>query len=237
MNSNLIKKLAGGSVLLGLTLSASAQLPSGSSPVGGAPLPAGLNPNINIQGQGDSFEYALPNGGSPVAVGQELFASGGPVYVTQLGPTGASFDEQLFVASPNDGENNLFLDNHTTVNGTTFYLGNFAAGTEIEFGLDMVDTGGNPNEPDGTIVYDGPGSRNSDGDVHAYMVNNFEGLADTTYVGFEDELADVPSDFNYIDEVYAFTGTTSAVPDASSTMRLLGMGVTALACLGRRFRK
>ncbi len=44
--------------------------------------------------------YPFPNGGSPVAVGQELFASGGDVTVTFLGPTGASYDEHLFVASP-----------------------------------------------------------------------------------------------------------------------------------------
>jgi len=235
---NIIKVLLGGSGLLGVVLSASAgPTPSGASP-GTAATPAGLNPNINIMGLGDSFIYALPNGGSPVAAGQELFASGGPVYVTQLGPTGAAFDEQLFVASPNDGVNNLFLDNHSTPNGTTYYLGTFAAGTEIEFGLDVLDTGGNPAEPNGTILYDGLGSRNPDGDVHANMVNNFEGLADTTFVGFEDELAGVPSDFNYIDEVYAFTGTTAAAaPDASSTLALLGLGVTALAGAARRFRK
>jgi hypothetical protein len=239
MNSKTIKKLVGSTALLGVVLSASAgPLPSGTSPAAGAPLPAGLNPNIDLLAQGNSFMYALPNGGSPVAVGQELFASGGPVYVTQLGPTGAGFDEQLFVASPNDGMNGLFLDNHSTPNGTTFYLGTFAAATEIEFGLDMLDTDGSQVETNGTILYDGPGSRNPDGDVHAYMVNNFEGLADTTYVGFEDEIADVPSDFNYIDEVYAFTGTTSAAtPDASSTLPLLSLGLTALAGVARRFRK
>ena len=173
----------------------------------------------------------------PVTVGTELFASGGDVLVTNLGPTGAEYDEQLFVESPSNSFG-LFLDNHSTPNGTTFYLGTFAAGTEIEFGLDMLNTGGNSQEPNGTIVYDGPGSRNPDGDVHAFMVNNFEGLANTTYVGFEDELAAVPSDFNYIDEVYAFTGTkASSVPDASSTLALLGAGMTALAGVARRFRK
>jgi len=161
------------------------------------------------------------------------------VYVTDLGPTSAGFDEQIFVASPTDGFNGLFLDNHGgTPNGTTFYLGTFAAGTEIEFGLDMLDTGGNPLEPDGTILYDGPGSRNPDGQVHAFMVNNYEGLADTTYVGFEDELLDVPSDFNYVDEVYAFTGTSAApVPDLPGTLPLLGLGLSGLAAFGRRFRK
>jgi hypothetical protein len=224
MNTNLLKKLAGSSAILGLALSAFAgPLPSGTSPTL-APIPAGLNPL--------GPDYPTPSGtpGVPVAVGEELFASGGPVYVTDLGPTGASFDEQIFMASPDNGVNNLFMDNHSTPNGTTFYLGTFAAGTEIEFGLDIL--AGVQN-----IWYDGPGSRNADGVVHAYMVNNYEGLADTTYVGFEDE-AFPGGDFNYIDERYAFTGVGAQnAPDASSTMPLLGMGVTALACFARRFRK
>lgn len=224
MNTQTIKKLAGSSALLGMVLSASAQLPNGASP-GTAPLPAGLNPNINILGLGDSYVYALPNGGSPLPVGQELFASGGPVYVTDLGPTGASYDEELFVASPNDGMNNLFMDDHSTPNGTTYYLGNYAAGTEIELGLDVF-------VPD-PIWYDGPASRNSDEDVHAYMVNNFEGLADTTYVGFEDA-----TDFNYIDQVFAVTGVSAAsAPDMPGTLGLLGMSLTGLAAFGRRFLK
>jgi hypothetical protein len=229
MNSNVIKKLAGSCALMGAVLSASA----GPTPSGSAPplstIPAGLNPL--------GPHYLSPNGGAPVAVGDELIASGGPVYVTDLGPTGAAFDEQIFVASPNDGENNLFMDNHTALNGDTYLLGTFAAGTEIEFGLDVLNTFGG-NEANGTILYTGPGSRNSDGDVHAYLVGDYEGLADTTYVGFEDELASVPSDFNYGDEIFAFTGTTAvSTPDASSTLPLLGMGLTALAGVARRIRK
>jgi hypothetical protein len=70
------------------------------------------------------------------------------------------------------------------------------------------------------------------------MVNDYEGLTDTTYVGFEDEAASLPADFNYIDEVYAFTGASAvSTPDASSTLPLLGMGLTALAGVARRIRK
>jgi hypothetical protein len=66
-------------------------------------------------------------------------------------------------------------------------------------------------------------------------------LANTSYVGFEDEVgANYPggfADFNYTDEVYAFTGTTAAVPDLAGTLPLLGIGLTSLAAFGRRFRK
>jgi hypothetical protein len=230
MNSNVIKKLAGSCALLGAVLSASAgPLPSGSSP-GTTTTPLGLV--TSPEDSPASPWYPTPSGhsGVPVTFGQELFASGGDVTVTFLGPTGAGYDEELFVASPNDGVNGLFMDNHSTANGTTFDLGTFAAGTEIEFGLDVLSTG--------NIWYDGPGSRNSDGDVHAYMVNDYEGLTDTTYVGFEDEAASLPADFNYIDEVYAFTGASAvSTPDASSTLPLLGMGLTALAGVARRIRK
>jgi hypothetical protein len=69
------------------------------------------------------------------------------------------------------------------------------------------------------------------------MVNDYEGLANTTYVGFEDE-SYPGGDFNYVDERYAFTGVAAApAPDASSTLTLLGIGVTALAGVARRFRK
>jgi hypothetical protein len=237
MNSMLLKKAVVCSTVLGIAFSASAgPTPTGSSPTDGFPVPAGLNPSSGPY-------YPFPSGsvGVPVTVGTELFASGGPVYVTQLGPTSASYDEQLFVASPNDGFNNLFLDNHTTPNGDTFYLGTFAKGTEIEFGLDVLTTG--------NIWYDGPGARNADGAVHAYVVNNYQGLPNTDYVGFEDEPYDPTGaqtpwdptgfngDFNYLDEIYAFTGTTAGVPDTTGTVLLLGVAFTGLAAFGRRFRK
>jgi len=148
--------------------------------------------------------------------------------VTDLGPTGASYDEDLFVSMPSTGYG-IFMNDHSTPNGTTYDLGTFAAGTEIVFGLDVTTTG--------NVWYDGPGTRNADGVVHAYMVNDYEGLANTTYVGFEDE-SYPGGDFNYVDERYAFTGVAAApAPDASSTLTLLGIGVTALAGVARRFRK
>ena len=180
-----------------------------------------------------SVWYPSPNGGSAVAVGQTLIASGGDVSVTFLGPTGASYDEHLFVLTPTIASGPAaggahFFDNHSTPNGTVVDLGTFAAGTEIVFGL-YVDT-------TGETYYDGPASRNADGFVHAYMVNNYLGQADTTYVGFEDLNGLSGADWNYVDQVYSFTGTvgSSSVPDAASTLTLLGMGLISLGALGRR---
>lgn len=221
MRSDLMKMFVSSAGLLGTVLAASAQVPVGPPPPL-APIPAALNPLGPL--------YPTPSGhtGVPVSNGQELFASGGPVYVTDLGPTGAAYSEDLFVESPPLGYG-VFLNNHATANGTTYYLGTFAAGTEIEFGLDVFTTG--------NVWYDGPGSRNFDGDVHAYMVNNYEGLANTTYVGFEDLYGPV-ADFNYTDEVYAFTGVGAvSTPDSASTLALLGLGMSSLTWFGRRFRK
>jgi hypothetical protein len=172
--------------------------------------------------------YPSPNGGAPLATGQELFASGGDVTLTFLGPTGAAYDEYLFLYSPVNGFG-YFFENHSTPNGATIDLGSFTAGTEMEFGIYVLNTG--------DFFYDGPGSRNVDGDVHAYMVNNYEGLPDTTYVGFEDLNGLTGSDWNYIDEVYAFTGVAAAtpnVPDGSSTLALLGIGLIGLFAFVRR---
>jgi len=218
---NLAMKLLISTMAVGLAVSAQAQVPVGPEPPT-SPIPTGLDPS--------GPWYPTPSGttGVPVTSGQELFASGGPIYVTDLGPTAAGYDEQLFVEMPNTGYG-LFMDNHSTGNGTTYYLGTYAAGTEFEFGLDVLTTG--------DVWYDGPGSRNSDGAVHAYMVNNYEGLANTTYVGFEDEPASF-ADFNYVDEVYAFTGAASVqvVPEPATYGALAGLGMIVVS-LRSQFRR
>jgi len=179
--------------------------------------------------------FPSPNGGLAVTVGQQLFSSGGDVTVTFLGPTGAGYDEHLFVATPTivsgaAAGGSHFFDNHSTPNGATVDLGVIAAGTEIVFGL-YVDTTTD-------TWFDGPATRNSDGVVHAYMVNNYEGLSNTTYVGFEDLVGSI-ADYNYIDEVFAFTGASagSNAPESSTTVSLLGLSLLGLAVLARRSRK
>jgi hypothetical protein len=177
--------------------------------------------------------------GVPITTGEELFANGGDVTLTFLGPTGASYDESLFVVNPGldpfvsaTNPEGLFFDNHATTHGATVDLGDVTAGTEIEFGIFVNSTG--------FTYFDGPASRNFDGFVHAYMVNDY-GAPDTTYVGFEDLLG-TQADFNYSDEIYSFTGATASVnpptvPDAGSTLPMMGMGLAALAGMARRFRR
>jgi len=172
--------------------------------------------------------YALPNGGNPLPTGQELIASGGDVTLTFLGPTTAIFDDVIFLQSPANGFG-LFFDNHGTANGTTLDLGNYVAGTELEFGIYSYNTGNS--------WYSGPGSRNADGDVHAYMVNDYEGIPNTTYVGFEDLAADAPSDWNYVDDIFAVSGANATnAPDITSTAFLLGFAGLSIAIFRRSFK-
>jgi hypothetical protein len=171
--------------------------------------------------------YASPNGGNPLPTGQELIASGGDVSLTFLGPTTAIFEDVIFLQSPANGFG-LFFDNHGTANGATIDLGSYTAGTELEFGLFSYNSG--------ETWYSGPGSRNSDGDVHAYMVNNYEGIPNTTYVGFEDLAANAPADWNYVDDIFTVSGVNSTeVPDMASTACLSGLAGLSLAIFRRSF--
>src|ERR1700722_17427162 len=119
MNSVFLKQIIGGSAVLGLALSVTAGPgPSGPSPAIDPTFSPPFSPPNGLNSSAGPI-YPTPSGvgGVPVSTGLELFASGGPVYVTQLGPTGAAYDEQLFLASPTTyGDNNLFLDNHSTPN-------------------------------------------------------------------------------------------------------------------------
>jgi hypothetical protein len=170
-------------------------------------------------------QIPYPNIGTAVTTPQELFANGGDVTVTFLGRGGAVYTDLLFLNSPANGFGTIF-NNQTTPANTTMDLGNFATGTEMQFGIQVLNT-------QNTWLI-GPGSRNSDGTVHAYLQP--DGV-NTTYVGFEDLDASV-ADFNYTDVQFTFTGLSArSAPDAASTLPLLGMSLAGLMAFARRFRK
>lgn len=173
----------------------------------------------------------LLDGGNPYTIGYELIAVGGDVTLDFLGPTTAIDSDNVFLSSPANGIGTFYL-NHSTFNGTLVDLGNFAAGTELIFGLN--------NFVHGDTLYSGPGSRNLDGDVHAYMQNNYEGYSNITYVGFEDLLASQSSDWNYADDVFAVQGAIAqipSVPEVASTASLLGFSLCGLMAFRRCFKK
>jgi hypothetical protein len=140
------------------------------------------------------------------------------------------------------------MDNHATAAGTTVNLGSFTAGTEVEFSI-YVDNTQN-------TWHDGPGSRNADGVVHAYTINDFDytitsssvssyvgDAGEGTYVGFEDE-SYPGGDFNYADLQFVFDGVEGVgepgqptVPDGGTTLALLGLSLGALGGVSRKFKK
>jgi hypothetical protein len=171
-----------------------------------------------------------PTPGTQVPVGDILYASGGDVTVTYLGKGPAVYTDLLYLSSPgsayNSSANPIFNSQVSAVNSTVD-LGNFTAGTELIFGLFVQNTG--------ATWYTGPGALNSDGAIHGYVVNSYP-TAGSTYVGFEDEVLG-GTDWNYTDLQFDVSGASGAVPETSSTMALLGMGLSGLALAGRRFKK
>jgi len=217
--------------------------------------------------QFNTYIPQYPGGGDgiPLTTGGELVANGGDVTVTYLGWGGAAYTEYLFLATPGSPFSGVpgpatlptdqtadpynlpllaptdpnyggmyLINNQSSPAGAFVDLGSFAAGTEVEFGIWVVDTG--------NTWYDGPGSRNADGDVHAYIVNDFQysvGYVDPTgtYVGFEDLDNQTGADDNYSDLQFVFNGVTGSVPDASTTASLLVLSLGGLMGMAPRFKK
>jgi hypothetical protein len=150
-------------------------------------------------------------------LGGQIFANGGAVYATFTG-SDAGYDNLLFLATTSSG---TIFEGHATVVGTTAFLGNFAAGTELEFAL---------NNQQGNIWYTGSGSRNSDGLAHALVDGSTPGLVS---VGFEDLNGGGDKDYNDLQ----FTVRNASVPDTTGTLVLMGMAMVGLVGFARRFVK
>jgi hypothetical protein len=103
-------------------------------------------------------------------------------------------------------------------------LGIFPAGTELVFGEYVRNTG--------QTFYSGLGSRNADGDVHAYVTSTGP---TKVFVGFEDLLAS-SSDFNYNDITFTMDNLSAVeVPEPGLLALLLGAVLAGgLRTLGRR---
>jgi len=200
-------------------------------------------------GWGAAIPY--PDVGTSVSFGQRLIANGGEVTVQMPAVAGAFYDDYLFLYlptplpafDPGPPPVNFLFWNHGTPG--TQSLGSFAAGTELIFGLYtgvMSDTDNNPQTPDEFVPlatwYTGPGERNEDGFVHAYMVNDYGGDPNSTYVAFEDldgGTDGTGADWNYRDIEFVFTGASS-VPEPTA-LSLTGLGLILLRGLARRWKK
>jgi hypothetical protein len=165
-----------------------------------------------------------PDAGTPVPAGQELFATGGDVTLTYAGHASAAFSSFLFIVSPSSPYNsaaNPIFANQTTPLGTTLDLGAFPAGTELEFAIHVTYYGYGISD-----WYTGPGSRNADDTVHAYLANDYP-TSGSTYVGFEDTQHGY-ADYNYQDFQFTATGLTTVVPEPSPAWSLALLGLVGV---------
>jgi hypothetical protein len=177
-------------------------------------------------------------------IGTQLVATGGPVIAEFMGHT-AGFTNDLYVFDINDlttplpvtatvgslGQGLIFT-NTTTPPTTQVNLGNFAAGTELVFGIHVRNTG--------FTYYMGPGVRNPDGLAHAATDNGLPPQfppygaipAGFVGVGFEDIFGG--GDLDYDDLGFAFSNVRVQAPEPVS-MSLLAIGLAGLGV--RRMRR
>jgi len=174
-----------------------------------------------------SLGFAAQSQAAIIYGGYITVAETGNVTATYLGHT-AGYTNELYLYLPTNTSGVIF-NNHTTPVGTTFDLGTFAAGTELEFAIYVLNTG--------ETFYSGPGTRNPDGLAHVKTDDLI--VAPEVWVGFEDLLGG--GDMDYDDVQFKFSNTASvteipAVPEPG-TLALLGLGVGSLAVASRRRKK
>jgi hypothetical protein len=210
--------------------------------------------------------------GAPVPPSSQgsLTALGGPVWVTFLSKNAALVSEVWFFGSTNPGPNQhpnvtgarfLFANNgakfsqynhataasHTPPSLTlqTIFLGNFAHGTPLVFGLFVPALKNTTFAPKGRWFYTGVPNRNADDNIHAkYTVLNptntkvgFEDLCKGTYaptICSADNQRYVAA-WEYNANVFDVKGAT-VTPEPVS-MTLFGTGAAGLAFLRRRRKK
>ena len=161
-----------------------------------------------------------PNSGTPIPDfdAQLVYASGGDVVATYYQGIMFGDEDALYL---NGTE---IFDNQFNEIGDTVNLGTFAPGTLLNFTMQDFDT---PNPWNM-----GSGSGNSDGAVHAYVVDNFP-TPGNTYVAWEDWPASM-SDFNYNDLTFTFSNVEPGPVPEPSTLALAGLGGLSLLLLRRK---
>mgnify|MGYP006928172477 CR=1 FL=1 len=135
------------------------------------------------------WETAAPLWGCPGDVSDDTSAAGGQVYALEgesvtatFNGGSASYTSRLSLMSPSSVA--IGTLGQTAV-GSSVELGTFAEGEELVFLLEVLDTGDSWQS--------GPASRNSDGFIHARVVQAADGL---WYGGFEDLPNVGDSDYN-----------------------------------------
>src|SRR5437867_653221 len=114
------------------------------------------------------------------------------------------------------------FNNHMTAVGQTWNLGQFAAGTEIIFAVNVLNTG--------NWWYSGPGTRNADGVEHFGVFTELSTATDL-FVGVEDLYGGGDRDYN--DVQFTFSNLAAETPDMAYTLPLLALGLACIVLLHR----
>ena len=173
---------------------------------------------LSALAQGTTVPY--PNSGTPIPDfdAQLVYASGGDVVATFYHGVSVGDHDVLYL---NGTE---IFDNQFNEIGDTVNLGTFAPGTLLNFTMQDFDTPNTWNM--------GSGSGNSDGAVHAYVVDNFP-TTGNTFVGWEDWPAS-ESDFNYNDLTFTFSNIEPVPVPEPSTLALSAVAGLGLLLFRRR---
>ena len=156
-------------------------------------------------------------------------AAAAPIYVAKTGDVGLQFvaSDALYHSTIGlSGGPSAIFDDHSSHTGDTYYLGSFAAGTVLDFTLDVLNTG--------NTFFSDDALSNADGVTHAQLSS----AGDRVTVGFEDLYGGGDRDYN--DAVFSISNASlapvAAVPEpASWAMMIFGIG--GVGGLLRRGRK
>lgn len=160
---------------------------------------------------------AIPAFAQAGTIGGDLIVQNdGNVNITFAG-SNAGYTSTLYL-----GDTALFSTN--SAEGSTISLGNFSAGTVLDFRLEVENTG--------QAFFTGIGANNVDGVAHSMVEQIGDGR---TLVGLEDKMGGGDRDYN--DLVFEFSNTTTGGNTAQgklianpepSTIVLLGSGLLGL---------